>query len=57
MAKSKLVIKTLDQKPKKNLEGQANVLTLANINKSLWAKKFERLCDHNNLKVLTGKRK
>ena len=57
MAKSKPVIKTVDQKPNHAPAEQVNDLTLANINKSLWSKKFERLCDHNNLNVKNGKRK
>ena len=59
MAKSKPISKNrgLDQKPKNSSKEQVNVLTLANINKSLWSKKFERLCDLNNLNIKNGKRK
>jgi hypothetical protein len=57
MTNPKAVIGTLDLKLKPNSETKSEVLTLVNINKSIWAKKFERLCDQENLSVLRMKRK
>jgi hypothetical protein len=48
MKTPKPTIKKLDLKTK----NKAEILTLENINKSLWAKKFDRLCNEVNWKVV-----
>lgn len=44
MKKSKIVIKTLDLKPKHKDEGQSEVLIGQSFSKRLWEGRFSKLC-------------